>query len=125
MVRRLGFLGVVISLLSACSSLPPACSEIRSDRWPVQPNWLLRQIDPASLKSDTPARVALLDRFVEGDQIWTYRAPDRMQNPAMIDRAATGSSADGKYAYGRPASLHRGYVLLRDCEAIFIVPSNP
>ena len=63
------------------------------------------------MKADTPAQAELLARYRDGDQIWRYRAPEPPpRDPAMPDTA-------GRYAYD-------GYVLLRGCEAVYVIPSN-
>ena len=110
MRQRMSLLLGLLCVLS-CSSVPPDCGAIRSERWPVEHSWLLKQLEPSSIKPEYPAYAELLNRYREGDQIWSYRAPEPPpRDPARPDLT-------GKYAY-------EGYVLLRGCEAVYVIPSN-
>ena len=120
MFTRLVLIAIVGCLLAACSSVQPECRAIRSERWPIDPSWLLKPVDPASLAPDAEVR----RQFREGDQIWSYRAPEGMGDAPMTHR--TTHEVVGRYPRRGAAALqHRGYVLLRGCEAVHVVPSNP
>ena len=125
MITRLILIAIFGCLLSACSSAQPECTAIRSERWPIDPSWLLKPVDPTSLAADAELR----RQFREGDQIWSYRAPERMNDAPMApmtDRDRARHEVVGRYPRSGAAALqHRGYVLLRGCEAVHVVPSNP
>ena len=123
MVRRLVLIAILGCLLSACSSARPECRTIRSERWPIDPSWLLKAVDPTSLAPDAEVR----RQFREGDQIWSYRAPEGLGDAPMTPMTdRTRHEVVRRYPRrGAAASQHRGYVLLRGCEAVHVVPSNP
>lgn len=130
---RLNAVLLVVSalLLGACSTARTTCGEIQSGRYRVDDSWLLKRIDPASAAANTRSFSYLMQQYKTGDEIWVYQAPDLFPRYTEAMRpvasgAADGrySTVDGRYAYGQPYSLGRGYVLLRDCKAVYVIPSS-
>ena len=121
---------VSLLLLGACSTARTGCQEIQTARYPVSGSWLLKRIDPAAATSHSRSLSYLMTQFKEGDEIWVYQAPEHfprrtqpMRDSASGQADGSRSTLDGRYAYGQPYSLGRGYVLLRDCKAVYVIPS--
>jgi hypothetical protein len=116
-MRKAALLIGVAVLASSCASLPPQCGAIESERYPVQQSWLLKKVDADAVPLPS-ARAEVLKRYQPGDEIWSYQAPEGASMPYHV--VASGNSGSQP---ARTASLYRGYVLLRGCEAVYVVPS--